>query len=361
MERPYQICTRCLTDTVQTQVTFDEEGVCTLCRWYARRMAKYEAEGTYSAERFTQVLAGMRAAGVAKDYDCLLGLSGGLDSTYMALLCHRLGLRPLCVHFDNGWDSETAIRNIERAIHRFGFDYRTYVIDWEEFRDLQRSFFKASVVDIELLTDQAIFGSLYRIAAEEGIKHLLSGGNFVSEATLPIGWNHDKMDVLNIYAIQNRFGTRPITDFPLLDPGTRARLDREGYTWIELLNFQPYRVEQAKAELEAELGWEDPGWKHFESIFTRWYQGWFLPEKFHIDKRRAHLSNLVWSAQLTREEALARLEAAVYDPALAREDRVYVLKKLGFSEEEFRQIMGTPPRSHFAYPCQALPPAGLRL
>jgi N-acetyl sugar amidotransferase len=355
MERPYQICTRCLIDTVQTHVTFDEEGVCTLCRWYDRRVARYRAEGTYGEARFREELAAMRSAGAGRDYDCLLGLSGGLDSTYMAHLCHHLGLRPLCVHFDNGWDSERAIRNIERAIRKYGFDYRTYVIDWEEFRDLQRSFFKASVVDIELLTDQAIFGSLYRIGAEEGIRCILSGGNFVSEATLPIGWNHDKSDVLNIFAIQNRFGTRPIADFPLLDPATRARYDRLGFRWVELLNYQPYVVRDARRVLEQELGWEDPGWKHFESVFTRFYQGWFLPEKFGVDKRRAHLSNLVWSGQLTRDEALARLGEPCYSEAQVREDRDYVLKKLGFTEEEFQEILATPPRSHFDFPSMAVP------
>jgi N-acetyl sugar amidotransferase len=361
MERPYRICTRCLIDTFRTHVEFDAEGVCTLCRWFERRMDRYRTEGAFSRERLEAELEAVRAAGRGKPYDCLLGISGGMDSTYLAHLCRQLELRPLCVHFDNGWDSELAIRNIEKVIRRYGFDYRTYVIHWEEFKDLQRSFFKASVVDIELLTDQAIFGSLYRIAEEEGIVSLLSGGNLASEATLPMGWNHDKMDVLNIYAIQNRFGTRPIADFPILDPATKARLDRKGYRWLELLNFLPYPVREVKALLRAELGWEDPGWKHFESVFTRFYQGWFLPEKFGIDKRRAHLSNLVWSGQLTRDEALAQLAVPCYSPAQIREDRDYVLKKLGFSQEEFEAVLRAPPRSHFHYPSQATPPEWLEL
>lgn len=348
----YQICSRCILDNDHIVIAFDAQGICNYCYQFATDAAHDQANGTYTEKRLLEIINEMVTLGQGKKYDCLLGVSGGIDSTYLGYLCHRLNLRPLCVHFDNGWNSELAVANIEKMIRKYRFDLRTYVIDWEEFRDLQRSFFKAAVVDIELLTDHAIFASLFKIATEEEIKFMLNGGNKVSEYLMPPLWNHIKSDALNIYAIQNEFGTVKIKNFPILDPSSESRYAKMGIKWVDMLNYIPYNVEEAKRTLETELGWVAYGWKHFESVFTRFYQGYFLPLRFGFDKRKVHLANLVWSGQISRGRALEGMKQEFYPKEQIEADKEFVLKKLGFSEEEFNQILRSPVRSHYDYPSQ---------
>ncbi len=262
-----------------------------------------------------------------------------------------MGLRPLVVHFDNGWNSELAVENIRLLVDALGFDLHTYVIDWPEFKDLQRSFFQASVVDIEMLTDHAILASMVKLARQFKIRHVLSGVNFATESGMPREWLWFKQDLRNIRAIQRRFGTKKICSFPTCGNWRWRLISATGrLEFVEPLNHIHYRKDEARKTLEEKFGWRYYGGKHYESVFTKFYQAYVLPEKFGIDKRKSHLSSLIRSGELTRKEALTELGKPAYDPEEFRIEREYVLKKLGFSEEEFEKIMGEPVRSHADYP-----------
>lgn len=350
MQTTYQRCTTCVMDTEgDDRIRFDAEGVCSYCHEYDRLHAMLVPEPAAAARLLEEKINEIKAVGKDAPYDCILGLSGGVDSSYLAYLAKELGLRPLCIHFDNGWNSEQAVLNISHIVNRLGFDLQTYVIDWNEFRDLQRSYFKASVIDIEALTDHAIFASIYRLSFRLGIRYLLSGSNVVTEGVLPHHWTHKKSDYINIGHIHRTFGTVPLRSFPLIDRRTKERIRRSGIETVELLNLVPYNKASAKDLLKRELEWQDYGGKHYESIFTKFYQAYILPVKFKVDKRKAHLSTLICSGQIDREQALLELEAPLYDPIALRSDKGYVLKKLGFTEEEFDRIMSEAPVPHDAF------------
>lgn len=350
----YQICTHCIMDTSDPNISFDAQGVCSHCHNYQELIRRKLPRADEAQHRLAEIVARIKADGRGKEYDSIIGLSGGVDSSYLAWQAKHLGLRPLAVHFDNGWNSELSVKNIENIVKRLGFDLYTYVIDWEEFRDLQISFFKASVIDIELLTDNAIFSSLYRIARERNIRYLLDGQNLVTEAIMPKAWVHMKTDLKNIRAIQKRFGKKKIQTFPTIGPWRQLIYQYTGVlTPVRLLNYLPYNKAEAMALLERELGWKYYGGKHYESTFTKFYQAHVLPVKFHVDKRRAHLSTLICSGQMTREEALAQVELELYPAVELKQDREYVIKKLGFTENEFDEIMQLPVRSHLDYPSSA--------
>ncbi len=347
----YRICARCIMDTSDGRIEFDERGFCNHCRRYEVIAGKAPFAGGDAGRKLAEVVERIKRDGKDKEYDSIIGLSGGIDSSYLAWQAKKLGLRPLAVHFDNGWNSEISVKNIDNIVRKLGFDLYTYVIDWEEFKDLQRSFFKASVLDIELLTDNAIFTSLYKIALEKKIRYSLEGHNVATESIMPPGWNYWKFDIKNIRGIQKRFGTVKIKSFPTMGPWKRLFCQFSSMVKpVYLLNYLPYNKNEAIAVLERELGWKYYGGKHYESVFTKFYQSYVLPTKFHIDKRRAHLSNLVCSGQITREEALRAMEEELYPAEELRRDKEYVLKKLEFSEEEFDAIMRLPVKSHLDYP-----------
>lgn len=291
----------------------------------------------------------MKEEGSGKPYDCLIGVSGGVDSSYVAYMAHKLGLRALCVHFDNGWNSELAVKNIENMVARLGFDLYTYVIDWQEFRDLQLAYLRASVVDIEVLTDHAIYGSTFRIAKERQIKYVIGGNNVATEGVLPYHWTYNKKDHVNIRAIHKAFGQRELKSFPFLDRKMKKFIAGSGVTFINYLNWMPYEKDEVKRTLIRELEWRDYGGKHYESIWTRFYQGYILPEKFGIDKRKAHFSSLICAGQMTRAQAFEEMKQPAYDPALLREDMAFVLKKLGLTELAFDEIMRLPVRDHRSF------------
>lgn len=226
----------------------------------------------------------------------------------------------------------------------------TFVIDWEEFRDVQLAFFKASVVDIEVVTDHAIFASLHKIAIENNIRYILSGVNFVTESVLPPAWIHDKRDHVHIKAIHKKFGTIPLKRYPLFSSWLKFYGAWKGVNSVSLLNYFPYKKSEVKRIITEKLGWRDYGGKHYESVFTRFYQGYILPVKFGIDKRKAHLSNLINAGQISREDALKELASPAYPEDLCKKDFDFVLKKLGLSESEFQQIINLPIKRHTEYP-----------
>jgi len=338
-------------DSSDKSIHFDENGVCNYCREFEQKIPLYRLSQQESKRRIQCLVDDIKAKGKGREYDSIVGLSGGVDSSYLAYLAHELGLRPLAIHFDNGWDSETAVANIKKIVDKCGFDLETYVIDWPEFRDLQRSFIKASVVDIEMLTDQAICAAMFHFAGKYKIKYILSGSNYATEHGMPSAWVWHKLDVGNIKDIHRRFGELKLKTFPFMgffEFALRRRIGRR-LEYIELLDNVNYKKNEAIDILKREFDWKYYGGKHYESVFTKFYQGYILPHKFGIDKRKAHWSSLVRNQEITRQDAIMELSKPMYDLSELKVDREYVLKKLGFSEQEFDLIIKAPATGHQAY------------
>jgi N-acetyl sugar amidotransferase len=341
-------CSRCLLSTRDTtSIEFDAGGQCSYCSGYDRMKA---ALGSPHERRayFDAKIREIRDAGKNKKYDCILGLSGGADSSYMAHLAVENGLRPLIVHLDNGWNSDTAVSNIEKICRKLKLELFTHVIDWEEFAALQRAYLRAGVVDVEVLTDHAIYSMIRKLSVKFGLRYSLSGFNIETEAIMPKGWTYDKGDFSNIRDIVDKFGegvkfrTFPYTTFwRSLYQHWVLRLES-----FRILNYVEYDRDKAKETLKTEFDWVDYGGKHYESVFTKFYQAYILPEKFGIDKRRAHLSNLICAGKLTKAQALERLKEPLYTPDKLQEEKSYVLKKLKLDAGEFDRIMTEKPRPH---------------
>ena len=351
---PFQMCTRTVMDTTDPDITFDENGVSSHALLYERTMkATVDAANAGNrADDLAAVVARIKKAGEGKPYDCIIGISGGVDSSYLILQAVRLGLRPLAVHFDSGWNSELAVGNIENIVSRLKLDLFTDVVDWREMKDLQLSFFKASVANCDIPTDHAFPAVAYRQAAKYRIRYILSGHNFATESILPQSWGYNAADARHVKGIQKRFGSVKLTTYPLL--GIFKRYFWFGYirpiTTVQLLNYMPYVKADAKQAIAGELGWRDYGGKHYESVFTRYFQGSYLPKKFGFDKRKAHLSSLIMSGQLTRDTALAELAEPDYPADLERQDHEFIAKKLGLSVPQFDEIIARPPVNHLEYP-----------
>ncbi|NII24091.1 N-acetyl sugar amidotransferase [Pseudoflavitalea sp. X16] len=351
MDQDYQQCTVSVMDTIaDPSIRFDEKGISNYYYAYKKAEAGIILHGEQAKAKLEAIANEIKEAGKNQPYDCIMGLSGGVDSTYIAYLSKQLGLRPLAVHFDNGWNSELAVQNIENIVNRLGIDLFTYVINWEEFRDLQIAYLKASVVDIEAITDHAIFATMYRLAGERKIRFILSGTNVQTEQTLPSSWIYSKTDHINIKSIHKRYGTLPLKTFPFMDAKVKRYYQQIiGIQSVSLLNYVDYNKKRVKELIQNELGWRDYGGKHYESVWTRFYQGYILPTKFNIDKRKAHLSDLIFGGQLSKAEAIEELEKPIYDSQQFIIDYEFVLKKFGFSAEEFDALMKLPPRSHYDF------------
>lgn len=349
------MCSRCVMDTTATEIFFDEKGVCNFCKEYDTLAEKTVLRPiSVRTKELDEAVLKIKELGKGHKYDCLIGLSGGVDSSYICLWAKQVGLRPLIVHFDNGWNSELAVKNIENIIQKLGFDLHTHVISWEEFKDLQLAYLKASVIDIEVPTDQLIFASLFQIARKYKIKSVINGLNIVTEAILPNSWVYmDKLDIVNLTNIHKQFGTIPLKNFPKLGL-TQQYINRQLYKMnsVAPLNLIDYDKNKVKETLIKELGWRDYGGKHYESVFTRFYQGYILIKKFGVDKRKAHLSTMIASGQITRQEALDELSKPTYDEKLQQEDLDYVIKKLGLSRAEFDELMNKPAVPHSYYGTQ---------
>lgn len=347
-----QECVRCVYDSSIDDITFDEKGLCSYCRKYDSLALKYI--NIPESEKKTQlesIVGKIKRLGRSKKYDCVLGLSGGVDSSYLAWLAKDLGLRPLVVHFDNGWNSELAVKNIENIVTKLNYDLETFVFNWEEFKDLQRAYFRAGVVDIEVPTDYLIFAVLNKIAAKAGIKYILSGYNYATEFGMPKGWNiANKFDNQNLRDIHKRFGKLKLKHFPTFGRYQIFYYEKlKGIETAPLLNYINYVKKDVKNFIIKELDWRDYGGKHYESIFTRFYQGYVLPRKFQIDKRKAHWSALICSGQASKAEALVDLQTPPLSLELQKQDFDYVTKKLEFSKEEFDMILNSSPVPHDFY------------
>lgn len=336
-------------DTSDPEIRFDAAGVCNHCHFRDEVIPKRVFSGEDGRVRLERLVDEVRASGKGKSYDCVIGVSGGVDSTYVAYRVRELGLRPLAVHLDNGWDSELAVKNIENTLRILGLDLHTHVLDWDEFRDLQLAFLRASTPDSEIPTDHAIVSLLYHEARRHGVKYILSGVNVRTESHLPPAWSSGHVDWGYIRGIHRRFGTRPLRNFPHLN-FVQMRTYPLRYHWVDVLNYMDYVKKDALGVLERELGWKYYGGKHYESIYTRFYQGYILPRKFGFDKRRTHYSSLICAAEMQRAEALELLREEPYPLEMQAQDREYVSKKLGLTEAEFDEIMALPRKTFWDYP-----------
>lgn len=343
-------CKRCIMDERNDpDLELDINGICNHCHNYDKAISQLP-KGEAAKEHFRRTIEEIKKNGAGKKYDCVIGVSGGVDSTYLAYLAKQNGLRALLMHCDNGWNSELSVKNIDNICVKTGFDLHTLVLNWEEFKDIQLSFFKAGVVDIELPYDYALLITTYKEALKYNIQYVLTGHNVVTEGTfLPKSWRHTKMDIVNIKAIHKQFGTLPMKTFPHFS-FVKQYLVNKKLKFVSLLNYTDYNKSEVKKLIIEKLDWRDYGGKHYESIFTRFYQGYILKEKFRIDKRQFHLSVLVQSGQMTREEALREFALPAYDPQQLAEDKEYVMKKLGFTPAQFEAYMNAPIKEHEDYP-----------
>lgn len=353
MNEPYRVCTRCVMDTSAADITFDADGVCNYCTEFLARSSHVLHKSADQRQReLAAFVEQVKAAGRGKRYDCVIGVSGGVDSSWALVQAVALGLRPLAVHMDNGWNSELAQNNIANLVRGLGVDLHTHVIDWDEYRKLMQAFFDADVIDVELLYDNAMLAVNHQQAARYGIKFILSGGNQATEGMrMPRNWNWFKYDRKNIKALARRFGKARLATFPSI--GTLGyiwyRLVR-GIRWVSFLDYFEYNKFDALESLKRNYGYKPYPYKHYESIFTRFYQGYILPEKFGVDKRRVHLSTLIGSGQMSRDEAVAALQCIPYPDANAREeDKQYFMKKMGWSAADLAAYIARPEQSHDGY------------
>ncbi|HNS61227.1 MAG TPA: N-acetyl sugar amidotransferase [Anaerolineales bacterium] len=345
----YKICARCLMDTTDPNIVFDENGVCNHCHDHDRLMKQKVVTGKAGEEYLQKLVDEMKRDGRGKPYDCLIGVSGGVDSTYVAYLVKKMGLRPLAVHMDNGWDSELAVKNIEETLKRLGIDLHTEVLDWEEFKSLQVAFLKSSTPDSEIPSDHAIWAVLGDLADKLKVKYIVSGFNVRTETHLPRAWSQGHFDWKYIRSVNQLFGRGRLKTFPHIGFFTYYRRLLT-HRRVDILNYIDFNKTEAMKILEQELGWRYYGGKHYESIYTRFYQGYILPTKFGYDKRRSHLSSLICSGETTRDAALKELDKPTYQPTMQEEDREYVVKKLGLTDDEFEAILNAPKKTFWDYP-----------
>jgi aminotransferase len=350
--RDFQVCTRCCMDTTDHEIEFDDKGVCNHCKYFDNQLSYYWHPDEKGEKLLLQMVSEVQAYGRGKKYDSIIGLSGGVDSSYLACKVREWGLRPLAVHVDGGWNSELAVKNIEQIVTRVGLDLVTHVVDWEEMRDLQVSFLKSHVANQDSPQDHAFFAALYHFAVKNDIKYVISGSNYATESILPVSWGYDPMDTRHVKAIHKQFGKRPLKTFPLVnffDFHVYYPMIK-GMTVLRPLNLIPYSKEAAIADLEQNYGWRYYGGKHYESRWTRFFQAHYLPAKFGYDKRKAHLASLVVAGLMTRDEALKELEKPLYTDNELSEDKAFVAKKLGLSVDDLNALIYSPPKHYTNYP-----------
>jgi N-acetyl sugar amidotransferase len=350
-EKKYQICNRCVLDTSDPEIVFDKEGNCNHCTDYITRISKLTYQGEKSDNELKQVVKEIKEAGKKNDYDCVVGVSGGIDSSYVAYLVKNLGLRPLAVHLDNGWNSEEAVNNIKNVCKNLGIDYISHVLDWEEFKDIQLSVLKSSIVEVEIPTDIAILSAVHKAAAKYNIKYIISGGNYATEGLLPEKWFYNPKDKKLLTSIHKKFGKVKMKSFPLFDYKKEMFYKFvKGIKMVYILNYVPFDKEAAMELLKDKLGWKYYGGKHYESKYTGFVQSYYQLEKFNVDYRKATYSTLICTGAMTREEAIESLKSKPYDKEKIKIEIEYLSKKFGLSVEEFMNIMNSPPKSYKDYP-----------
>ena len=350
MSSTYRICTNCVMDTTDPRIEFDAAGMCDHCRtFYEHTLPNWHVDERGRRE-LDAMVGKIKERGKGKDFDCIIGMSGGIDSSYLTYIAkEQLGLRPLVFHVDAGWNSQVAVNNIERLIDGLGLELYTEVINWDEMRDLQLAFFKSGVSHIDTPQDHAFFATMYKFAEQYGVPFVLTGANLSTECVRnPVDWMYFQSDSIQLKDIHRQFGTRPLDTFPVtsilwhklwLPYVKRIRVVRP-------LNHVPYVKKEAMALLMEKFGWQPYPQKHFESRFTKFYESYWLPERFGYDVRRVQFSSLILTKQMTREEALEKLRAPAYDPETIHHDFEYVAHKLDISVDELQGYFRLPKRSY---------------
>lgn len=347
------ICTNCVMDTTDSAMIFDVNGVCDHCNTFYSQVRPNWDTGAKGKAELDRMGEEIRTAGKGKDFDCIIGMSGGIDSSYLVYAAKELmGLRPLVFHVDAGWNSQVAVNNIERLVDGLGLDLFTEVIDWEEMKDLQRAFFRSGVPHIDTPQDHAFFATMYKFATQHGIKHILTGANYSTECIRnPLEWMYYQSDARQIRDIHQRYGERPLRNFPLTSilwhkvwlPYVR------GVRVLRPLNFIPYIKTEARQLLMDRFGWQPYPQKHFESRFTKFYESYWLPERFGYDVRKVQFSSLIITGQMTREEALTELNKPSYDAKSIGLEIEFIANKLEIFEEELRSYMTLPKKTFRDY------------
>lgn len=346
----YQRCTSCVLDTTDPNISFNKNGVCNHCSQYD--LTAKELSKSNTQKNLNKKIELIKKQGKGKDYDVIVGLSGGVDSSYtLYLATQKYNLRALALHVDAGWNSEIAVANIHNAVSKCNADLYTEVIDWEDVKSLQRSFFRASVVNCDIPQDHAFRAIQYRLANKLGIQNFISGRNFNTDGMMPSAWVWSNHDSTHIKDIHKRFGDKKLNSYPffsILYFYIWLRYIKRN-TDLRLLEYEHYNRNNAKEIIEKELGWRDYGGKHYESIYTEFYQGYYLPEKFGFDKRLAHLSGQIKNGEISRDQALDILNKPPLENHRKNELITFVLKKLGFDNKEWNAIMSQPMISHKEY------------
>lgn len=350
-----QECSRCVMDERAAEIRFDANGVCNYCTEMMAKLAAYQpASPENQADKLRRFVAQIRREGRGKPYDCIVGVSGGADSAYALYLARQRGLRPLAVHMDNGWNSELAVNNIENLVRKLDVDLYTHVVEWREYRALQQAFFDADVIDIELLYDNAMAAVNYGLARRYGLRYILAGTNTTTEGMrIPRNYAWYKFDRRNIRALARRAGANVRTMPTIGVAGLVWQRFIRGVQWVSFLDYIDYNKQACIDVLVREVGYRPYPYKHYESIFTRFYQGYLLPRKFGVDKRRLHFSSLICSGQMTRAQAAELLRLSPYpNPDDLDVDIDYFLKKMGWQQADLETYLQRPERAHDSYPSE---------
>lgn len=352
-DRSYQICTNCVMDTSDPNITFNENGVCDHCIDFYNNVFPRWHPNEIGRKKLLKIINKIKKEGKKKDFDCILGISGGADSSYMLhLVVTEFGLRPLVFHVDGGWNSEIAVNNIEVIVDKLNLDLFTEVIDWEEMRDLQLAFFKSGVPHIDIPQDHAFVATMYKFANKYNVKYILNGGNISTECVRnPLDWIYYGTDIPHIKDIHGQFGTIELNNYPFSSIVNHKIYLRyiKRIKVIRPLDMLPYNKAEATGLLSGKYGWKHYPQKHFESRFTKFYEGYWLPVKFGYDTRRVQFSSLILTKQMTRDQAIKKLKEPSYDVNSIQVEIKYVANKLNISVEELKSYMEIPNKSYKDY------------
>lgn len=352
MKQNKTICSVCIMDKSDPEITFDNYGVCNHCNRF-ESLKDSRLSLSNKEETLSKLIDKIKRRKNKDGYDCIIGVSGGVDSTYVAYILKKIGLNPIAIHFDNGWNSELATKNIELTLDKLNIDLYTYVIDWDFFKEIQKAFLLSSTPDGEVPTDHAINALLFNEAKKRNIKYIINGMNFITEGTKVNKWAYGHSDWKYIKSVVKKFSKiksfKKYPHFSILTLLKNVLFNR--LKIVSILNYIDYNKDEAMKTITDEIGWKYYGGKHYESIYTRFFQGYFLPLKFGIDKRRAHLSDLIRSGQEKRENALKIMNLDTYpDLKLKEEDLEFVKKKFDLTDEDFAEIIKMKNKSFEDYP-----------
>jgi N-acetyl sugar amidotransferase len=367
--RSYQICNNCVMDTTDSMIVFDDRGICDHCNTFYKSILPNWHTDSRGRNALEIIASKIKKDGNGKEFDCIIGMSGGIDSSYLTYIARKeMGLRPLVFHVDAGWNSQEAVNNIEKLVDKLGLDLYTEVINWDEIRDLQLAFFKSGVPHIDTPQDHAFFAMMYKFAVQYNVKYILTGANYSTECIRnPIEWMYYQSDSIQLRDIHRKFGSRPLDTFPITSI-LRHKIYLpyiKGIHVIKPLNYLPYVKEEAIRLLSEQLGWQSYPQKHFESRFTKFYEGFWLPKRFGYDTRRVQFASLIVTKQMKREDALKKLEVPSFDEHTIKQEFEFVATKLGISVEELESYLHAPKKTFRDYKSQngvyAIGARGMRL